>query len=269
MKIDSLYLFPVKSLQGHITDSLSLDRYGAVDDRRWMLVDAENRFVTQRRIRHMAQLRATVTPTGVRIQHRDGDEIEITQPGESAPALRVTVWDDAVLARDAGDMAAHWLSERLQTSVRLVAMGAEFHRPLAAPRADRQVGFADAAPLLVISQASLDDLNARLAEPVSMLNFRPNLVVSDCEPFAEDQWTRMIVHTRDGPAAFECTHPCARCAIPGLDPLTGEVRREPLRTLARYRRGEDGQVYFGVNLAPISGATATGTINLGDRVEAI
>ncbi|WP_193161742.1 MOSC domain-containing protein [Microbulbifer hainanensis] len=267
MQISALYHFPVKSLQGHSGNALVLDRYGAVGDRRWMLVDADNQFVTQRRLRAMARLRATNTATGVRIEDESGDAIDVNQPDQNAQIRQVTVWSDSVAARDAGDDAAAWLSEQLQTPVRLVAIGAEFQRPLSAPRADRQVGFADGAPLLVIGQASLDDLNARLTEAVSMLRFRPNLVVSGAEPFAEDSWKLIRIHTASGPVELECTHTCARCAIPGLDPHTGQAGKEPLRTLAQYRRGADGQIYFGVNLAPRLSEPHGFTINLGDRVE--
>ncbi|WP_066961342.1 MOSC domain-containing protein [Microbulbifer sp. Q7] len=267
MRISALYHFPVKSLQGHKCKSLPLDQFGAVNDRRWMLVDDENQFVTQRRLRSMAQLKATVTGVGVRLENAEGVSIDVPQPEIGADVRTVRVWDDDVLARDAGDAAAQWLSEQLGTAVRLVAMGEEFQRPLASPREDRQVGFADAAPLLVISQASLDDLNSRLAEPVSMLRFRPNLVISGCEPFAEDHWKTLTIHTHDGPLVFDCTHPCARCAIPGLHPFTGRAQKEPLRTLASYRRWEDGQIYFGMNLAPASAVQAPASIHIGDRVE--
>lgn len=271
MEISALYHFPVKSLQGHKCKSLPLDRFGASNDRRWMLVDDDNQFVTQRRLRAMAQLKATAIPQGVRLENAEGERIEIHQPGPEAALRTVRVWHDDVSARDAGDSAAHWLSEQLQTPLRLVAMGEEFSRPLEAPRADRQVGFADAAPLLVISQASLDDLNSRLAEPVSMLRFRPNLVVSGCEPFAEDRWKTLTIHTHDGSVVFDCTHPCARCGIPGLHPFTGRAQKEPLRTLASYRRWEDSQIYFGMNLAPATAGTIGDnnpvTIHLGDRVE--
>ncbi len=266
MHISALYHFPVKSLQGHKSKSLPLDQFGAVNDRRWMLVDADNQFVTQRRLRAMAQLKATVITDGVRLENPEGERIEIRQPGTEAQVNTVRVWDDDVQARDAGDDAAHWLSEQLQSPVRLVAMGDEFRRPLQAPRQDRQVGFADAAPLLIISQESLDDLNSRLSDPVSMLRFRPNLVVSGGEPFAEDQWKTLTVHTHDGPLVLDCTHPCARCAIPGLHPFTGRAHKEPLRTLAQYRRWEDGQIYFGMNLAPAFGGQKPQTIHLGDKV---
>lgn len=266
MHISALYHFPVKSLQGHKSKSLRMDQFGAINDRRWMLVDCEGQFVTQRRLRAMAQLRATITIDGVRLENPEGENIEIRHPGAEATVRSVRVWDDDVNARDAGDDAAHWLSEKLQSPVRLVAMGDEFQRPLKAPRTDRQVGFADAAPLLVISQESLDDLNSRLADPVSMLRFRPNLVVSGCEPFAEDSWNTLTVHTSDGPLVLDCTHPCARCAIPGLHPFTGRAQKEPLRTLAQYRRWEDGQIYFGMNLAPTFGDQKPVTIHLGDKV---
>lgn len=241
MRISTLYHFPVKSLQGHSCESLTLDRFGAAGDRRWMLVDGDDQFVTQRRLRAMARLKATNIGGGVRIEDDRGKQIEIAQPDSSTELRRVTVWGDTVSARDAGDAAAAWLSEQLQTPLRLVAMGEEFSRPLKAPRENRQVGFADGAPLLLIGQTSLDDLNARLEEPVSMLRFRPNLVIDGAAPFAEDDWKLIRIHTATGPLELECTHTCARCAIPGLDPLTGKAGKEPLRTLARYRAGRAGR----------------------------
>ncbi|SHF17113.1 hypothetical protein SAMN04487965_1539 [Microbulbifer donghaiensis] len=267
MYVSALYHYPVKSLQGHSCDALALDRFGAVGDRRWMLVDEDNQFVTQRRLRAMARLIASNTANGLRIENDAGEQIEVPHPGDSAALREVAIWHDTVTARDAGEDAAAWLSEQLHTPVRLVAMGAEFRRPLAAPRERLQVGFADGAPLLLIGQASLDDLNGRLETPVSMLRFRPNLVIDGAAPFAEDHWRLIRIHTAAGAVELECTHACARCAIPGLDPLTGAVTKEPLRTLARYRRGDDGQVYFGQNLAPRLSDPCDITINLGDRVE--
>lgn len=267
MPISALYHFPVKSLQGHSVQSLALDQFGAVNDRRWMLVDGEYQFLSQRRLRSMARLKATATHSCLTIENHRGEAISIAQPGDSAELRQVRVWRDTCTARDAGDTAARWLSEQLQIPVRLVAMGPEYRRPLAPPREQHQVSFADGAPLLLIGQASLDDLNARLPQPVSMLRFRPNLVVSGAAPYAEDQWRRVRIHTAQGPLDFDCTHPCARCAIPGLDPHTGEPGKEPLRTLARYRRGEDGLIYFGQNLAPAFRSAPAASINLGDRVE--
>ncbi|SEA46067.1 MOSC domain-containing protein [Microbulbifer marinus] len=269
MHISALYHYPVKSLQGHSCDALPLDRYGAVGDRRWMLVDNDNQFVTQRSLRTMVRLKATNIAAGVRIESDNGARIEISYPEDAAILRDVTVWHDTVTARDAGDRAAAWLSEQLQTPVRLVAMGPEFRRSLSAPREQIQVGFADGAPLLLIGQASLDDLNGRLETPVSMLRFRPNLVIDGAAPFAEDNWQLIRIHTAAGPVELECTHTCARCAIPGLDPLTGAVTKEPLRTLARYRRGDDGLVYFGQNLAPRLSDPRGITIDLGDRVELV
>ena len=267
MHVSALYHFPVKSLQGHRCESLSLDRFGAVGDRRWMLVDSNNQFVTQRRLRGMARLKASNIDNGLRLENDTGERIEIGLPCSSAKLRQVTVWRDTVTARDAGDSAAAWLSEQLQADVRLVAMGTEFIRPLPEPRGDRQAGFADGAPLLLIGQSSLGDLNGRLENPVSMLRFRPNLVISGAAPFAEDGWKLIRIHTTGGPLELECTHTCARCAIPGLDPHSGKAGKEPLRTLAKYRRGEDGQIYFGVNLAPRLSDPSGATINLGDRVE--
>jgi hypothetical protein len=155
------------------------------------------------------------------------------------------VWGDSVRAEAAGPEADDWLSRSLGVPCRLVCFARDAVRSVdpAFSRATDQVGFADGFPFLLISQASLDDLNRRLAQPVAMLRFRPNLVVAGGEAFAEDGWRRI----RIGGLAFRVAKPCSRCIIPTIDPLTGQRGVEPLRTLNSYRkRGK--QVYFGQNL---------------------
>jgi len=123
------------------------------------------------------------------------------------------------------------------------------------------VSFADGFPLLLISQASLDDLNARLSSPVPMNRFRPNLVVSGCEAFAEDSWRRIRV----GEIEFDVAKPCSRCVMPSIDQASGRKDSEILRVLAGYRRGEDRQTYFGQNLL----YRGSGEIALGAIVEVL
>ncbi|GMG88028.1 MOSC domain-containing protein [Biformimicrobium ophioploci] len=261
MQVSALYQFPVKSLRGHAPVKLELDAYGAVGDRRWMLVDHSGKFVTQRRLRRMALLQASNTPLGLALADPDGNEISVPYPDDKAALIQIEIWGDHCTARDAGDSAAHWLEQRLQQQVRLVWMGPEHHRPVAPDYNpdNAEVSFADGMPLLLIGQASLDDLNSRLQTPVNMLRFRPNIVVQGAEPFAEDDWKKI----RIGKLEMHVVKPCARCAIPGIDPLTAEASSEPLKTLADFRRWDDGQIYFGQNLVH----RATGCISLGDKIE--
>jgi uncharacterized protein YcbX len=158
--------------------------------------------------------------------------------------------------------AAEWFSEFLGISCKLVAMTERSIRPVAKEYAVNNdvVSFADGYPFLLISEATLDDLNSRLATPVPMKRFRPNLVVKGCEPFAEDTWKEIQI----GDAKFYVVKPCARCTIPTVDIETGEKGVEPLRTLATYRNFEN-KVLFGQNLLPAS----NGTLSVGDAIQII
>lgn len=174
---------------------------------------------------------------------------------------RITIWRDTVLARDVGDPAAAWLSAVLGMSCRLVQMPDSTERAVnpAYGAPGDIVSFADGYPFMLIGQASLDDLNARLASPVPMRRFRPNLVVAGAPPFAEDTWKRV----RIGNMVFRVVKPCARCIIPTIDPEAGIFAgKEPLRTLATFRK-VGSKVLFGQNLI----AEGTGVLHTGAPVE--
>jgi uncharacterized protein YcbX len=154
------------------------------------------------------------------------------------------VWDDTVSALR-HDAASRWFSDYVNDDVSLVFMPESERRHVNPKRArpDDVVSFADAYPLLVLSEASLSDLNARLAHPLEMRRFRPNLVLSECEPFAEDGFKTLSI----GAVSFRAVKRCERCAVTLVDPDTGERGKEPLRTLATYREDE-GKVWFGMNV---------------------
>ncbi|SDS49130.1 MOSC domain-containing protein [Pseudomonas oryzae] len=249
LRLSALYRFPVKSLGGELLQRAEIDALGLAGDRRWMVVDgASGRFLTQRQLPGMTQLGA---------RWLDAETLELNAPGRAQlqvavppadEALRgVTVWGDSLQAPDAGDAAAAWLSAALDRACRLVHVPASRARQVdtAYAQVGDRVGFADGFPLLLIGQASLDDLAARVGRPLEMLRFRPNLVIEGGDPYAEDGWGRL----RIGAVEFERVKPCSRCAIPTLDPHSGErsADGEPLKTLASYRRDADG-VYFGQNL---------------------
>ena len=182
--------------------------------------------------------------------------------GAQGASLPVVVWRDKVNAIPVGGDADAWLSEFLAIDCRLVVFPYDARRavdPDYAAATD-QVGFADGFPFLLISQASLDDLNARLAQPVPMLRFRPNLVVEGCAAYAEDGWRRI----RIGELEFRVAKPCSRCIIPTIDPATAQRSAEPLRTLMSYRR-RDNRIYFGQNLIH----DGTGRLAVGMPVEVL
>lgn len=244
MSLTALYRYPVKSLGGEAFTALDVQARGFSLDRHWMVVDLPGRFLTQRQLPRMSLIGAAVNDRGV-LQLRAPGMPDLAVGASSDEQLDVVVWKDSVSAVPVGAEADVWLSEFLSLSCRLVCLPQDVVRavdPDFAGPSD-QVGFADGFPFLLISQASLDDLNGRLEQPVSMLRFRPNLVVDGCAAYAEDNWRRL----RIGELEFRVAKPCSRCAIPSIDPETGLRGPEPLRTLMSYRR-RDNKIYFGQNL---------------------
>lgn len=243
--LGGLYRYPVKSLRGESCGRLNLGPRGPLHDREWMVVDGEGRFLTQRQLPRMALIDTELTDESLVLRAPGMPELEVprTASGERLP---VQVWSDRCEAEAVGPEADAWLSEFLQTDCRLVHFPEHAVRQVdpAYARPGEQVGFADGFPLLLISEGSLALLNRKLPEAVEMRRFRPNLVVTGCEPHAEDRWRRI----RIGDIELRVVKPCSRCPIPGIDPETGERRGRVLETLMTYRRGEDNKIYFGQNL---------------------
>ncbi|MFN3874881.1 MAG: MOSC domain-containing protein [Flavobacteriales bacterium] len=239
----SIHIYPVKSLGGFSVAEARLTDRGLEHDRRWMLVDAEGRFVTQRELPAMACLHCAPSGAGFRVTDvRGGDAIELPWVlGEGASAM-AEVWGDRVRLVMAPAAWSAWFGERLGRAVRLGYMPDATRRPADGRYADALTSLSDGFPYLLVSQASLDDLNARLPEPIGMERFRPNLVVAGGTAFQEDGWKAVAI----GGARFRMVKPCARCAITATDQGTGERGKEPLRTLAAYR-ARNGKVLFGMN----------------------
>jgi len=260
--LSALYFYPVKSLRGLRLVRAPVDQRGIHHDRHWLVVDAEGRFITQRQQPRMALIQSALTPAGLRLSAPGMPDLEVAfVPADPAP-LSVEIWRDRCLAHSAGDPAGQWLSRFLDLECRLCYLPPESRRGVDPEYAEAQdqVGFADGFPFLLISQASLDDLNSRLPSPLPMTRFRPNLVVSGCEPYAEDNWKRI----RIGGITFRVAKPCSRCVIPTIDPETGQKSPEPLRTLNRYRR-QGNQVMFGQNLLH----DGLGELRVGTPVEVL
>jgi uncharacterized protein YcbX len=261
MQLSGISIYPVKSCAGINLDSVTLDRFGPVGDRRWLVVDERGRFISQREQARMALVRVETVPGGIRLSLGDSS-IQAAIPCGDAPELRVSVWADSVRALLADGHAGEWLSAQLGRCCQLVYMPDNCRRLVDGlyARDGETVSFADGFPLLLISQASLGDLNSRLDTPVPMNRFRPNLVVSDCEPFAEDTWRRIRV----GDVEFKVAKPCSRCVIPSIDQATAKRDGQINRVLASYRR-VNGQLMFGQNLL----YQHTGTLSVGDSVEVL
>ncbi len=271
MRLSGIFLYPVKSLRGYSASSVKVDAIGPVGDRRFLVVDGEGRFLTQRSLPRMALITTALSPETLTLSTERTGAITVARtPVSGSPTRRVSVWkSEGLLAHDCGDLASEWLGECLQTKCRLVQIGADYARPILKPGIARNgegVTFADAFPFLLVGEASFDNLNDRLVtrgeEALPMNRFRPNLVVTGCAPFAEDTWNRF----RIGDVVFRTAGPCARCTVTTTDQITAERGQEPLRTLATFRRDaqDPTDVNFGQNLIHES---KTGVLHVGDIVE--
>ena len=249
LRLSALYRYPLKSAKGEHLPKAALDKLGVVGDRRWMLVDeATGRFLTQRTDPQMSQLSALWNAAGGLTLSAQGFEaLDVEVPEPEKDLRGVTIWRDTLRVPDAGDMAADWLSRFIKKPIRLVHVPVQRARTTEAGygRDDDKVAFADGYPLLLIGQASLDDISSRVGRPLEMLRFRPNLVIEGSEAFAEDGWKRI----RIGDVEFRVVKPCSRCILTTIDPQTGvrDEQREPLATLMSYRKQEGGTM-FGQNL---------------------
>lgn len=264
MQLTSLHLYPLKSAAAVDVDTLDIDPRGPRGDRRWLLVDADHRFITAREQAQLVLIRALPDGNGLQLSAPGMSDIRVAAPSSDAARIHVRIWDDEVEAAAADARSDAWLSTYLDRPVRLVHMDASSRRPVDAAYSQPgdEVSFADGYPLLVISQASLDALNAKLPSPITMTRFRPNLVIAGSDAHAEDRWRKV----RIGGVMFDAVTPCTRCVFTTIDPITGQrdSSGEPLRTLKSYRRTADG-IRFGMNLIPRS----TGQLRVGDAVEVL
>jgi uncharacterized protein YcbX len=257
MRISALYVYPIKACAGvPLTEARVVER-GFELDRRWMIVDEGGRFLSQRETPRLALVHPRLATPGFVLSRPDGCELELPLSCETGEFVTVHVWEQPVRAvrHEPGSL---WLSEYLDRSVSLVYMPASERRPTKRGGPSDIVSFADVYPFLLISQASLDELNRRLEHPLDMRRFRPNIVTSGGTPHVEDAFARV----RLGAVWFRGPKRCDRCSVTTVDPDTGERGKEPLRTLAKYRQ-EDGKVWFGMNLIH----EGVGTLRVGDPVE--
>lgn len=258
--LEAVYVYPIKSCGGISVERVDLVSTGLRDDRRWMLVDEAGGFMSQRGHPGMALISPSLNPERLTVSAPGMPDLVVPTRVDATDTVPVEVWGDSQRGELAGAEADRWFSDFLDFPCRLVRKPDDDFRPVDSVYAtgQDQTSFADGFSLLVISEASLEDLNARLQEPVPMNRFRPNLVVGRCEAYAEDGWKEMRV----GNAAFRVAEPCPRCAVTTVDQKTGRRGKEPLRTLATYRKS-GGEVWFGRNLIH----TSPGTIRVGDPVE--
>lgn len=265
LTLSSLHIYPIKGIAGIELQTAQLEPRGLHGDRRWMLIDEDDQFISQRELPAMGQLRASADEAGWLISTSGQlpalPPLHLRAP-DTAERVAAMVWSDTVSAVLAAAPVNDWFSRALGQPVRAVFMDAEAKRPVDREygRASDEVSFADGFPLLVANTASLADLSARIGEPLTMARFRPNLVLSGAEAWAEDGWQRI----RIGEIEIHLVKPCARCQVTTLDPQSAEPhpRQEPLRTLAKFRK-DAGKVLFAVNAI----ARGSGRLQVGQSVE--
>jgi uncharacterized protein YcbX len=265
--LSAIHIFPIKSCGPLVLNEAAVEARGLARDRRWMIIDAQGKFLTGRQNARLTLIRAQLDGAALHLTAPEMPALQVTAPMNGA-RVDTKVWDAAVTPLLAADEAHAWISSFLSSPHRLVYMDDACQRALKAMydgqygTDEDRVSLADGFPVLLISQAALDQLNSRLAQPVPMLRFRPNLVVAGTAPHAEDGWKRIRV----GAAEFDVVKPCTRCVFTTVDYERGErdPSGEPLRTLTKYRRTPIG-VTFGQNLIP----RRLGTVRVGDPVEVL
>jgi uncharacterized protein YcbX len=262
--LTAIHIYPVKALGGISLETSALTPRGLKYDRRFMVIDADRRFVTQRDVPKMATVWVELGNDDLTFSAPDMDSVSVPAEPATQRSRRVQVWSSEVAAHTVSAEADAWLSQYLDFDARLVYMPDSSARPISPEyaRDGEIVSFADGYPLLMASEESLADLNARLVnsggKAVPMNRFRPNLVIKGGPAFGEDR----VGEIRVGDAIFRAVKPCTRCEVTLIDQASGEVRApEPLLTLSTYRQSPKG-VMFGMNLIPVNDAP----VRVGDKV---
>ena len=256
--ISALYVYPIKACRGLRVSEWPVVERGFEADRRWMIVDEAGLFVSQRQVARLSLVSTALEGASLRVSAPGLGPLLLPRAYEREDTRAVRIWRDESRGSVHAEGSA-WFSEYLGARVELVYMPDTAHRQVdpARARATDIVSFADGYPFLLISEASLAELNRRLAEPVPMARFRPNIVISGTEPFAEDELSEL----RLGSIAFRGVKRCERCSVTTIDIETGLASREPLRTLATFRL-QDSKVWFGMNLIH----DGPGVLRVGDPV---
>ena len=259
IRLTGLNIYPIKSARGIPLDASPVDELGLRYDRRWMVVDESGVFLSQRSHPRLALVTPNIREKTLEVDAPGMPTLEVPLHPSDTITAQVRVWRDVCSATWIGAHAAEWFSQFLGSPCSLVHMADSVVRPADPTRAPpgTRVSFADGFPFLIISEESLADLNSRLTDPLPMNRFRPNLVVAGGEPYGEDGWGRIVI----GKIGLQVVKSCARCLVTTTDQGTGERGKEPLRTLASYRKVGD-EVMFGQNVVHHN----TGHLRIGDSV---
>ncbi len=262
MQIVQLFQYPLKSCRADEVSQLEIVRTGVQNDRIVAAMDATGTVLTARTHPLLLQIDAHIVKKQLTLGFGGMESLTVSLLG-GGDERPFRMFDHNLTGRTLGDDAAIWISEALRTDAQLVALK-DSKRPMM-PRHNAKEGdtvlLTDASPIHLISTASLQDLNERLDRQFPIHQFRPNLVVEGCDPYAEDKWKEVQI----GDCVFEVHMACPRCVLSTIDPATGiaDPQSEPLRSWAEYRKDDKGKVNFGVYMIP----RKLGTIKKGMRLE--
>jgi uncharacterized protein len=262
MQISQLFIYPVKSLGGIAKQAVEITNTGFKHDRRWMLVDENNLFLTQRTHPQMALLQTAETENGIAVFHKQNPKVSVIIPfkNDDNKKLTVTIWDDVCAAVEVNENLNKWFSTILHINCKLVYMPNTTKRLVDKRYAanDEITSFSDGYPILMIGQSALDNLNDKLMEPVPIERFRPNIVFTGGHAHIEDEMAAFFIGTTN----FIGVKPCARCVITTINQQTGQRAKEPLKTLSTYRM-KNNKIYFGQNILQ----QQNGIIYVGNKIK--
>jgi len=261
LTLSEIFIYPIKSLGGISVDSAVAEERGLKYDRRYLLVDENGMFITQRDFPQLALLKLSFTDNGFQVlSTKDGSGTAIPFQSDSKEIISVTIWDDVCNAVHVSKDLDNWFSEAINKKCSLVYMPDKEKRIVEKKYINEEhiVSFADAYPYLIIGQSSLDDLNERLDNPIPMNRFRTNFVFTGGKPYEEDNWKDFKI----GDLKFKAVKPCARCIITTTNQETAERGVEPLKTFSEYRK-VNNKIMFGMNVV----CNQNGTVSVNQKIE--
>ncbi len=261
VKLAQISIYPIKSTAAIDLSNSWVDELGLSFDRRFVLTNMNGQFITARTAPKLCLIQANITPYGFMLTAPDMPALAINYQDFSTDYQQVNIWGEQVNGQASHQDHHLWFSRYLDSPCKLLYFSKQSQRinPLT-KKNGAPTAFADGYPLLLISQASLDDLNQRCQDSITMQQFRPNIVVDNCLPYEEDTWS----HIRIGEVEFEIKKPCSRCIFTTINPSTASKhsQQEPLTTLKNYRQVGSGDILFGQNVTPLN----LGQIKLNDTV---
>ncbi len=264
MKVTGLTIYPIKSSTGFISNQFELTKSGLYLDRNWALIDREGKVITGRQNAQMLAFYSEVFTDHLMVTYNEIESIKVPFNSPKGQSIDVQIFSSIGYGLEVSKKMNAWFSQKINQDCRLVIFAPNENRLIQEKHGGQSgevVKFADMNPILLISESSLEDLNSKLDIPVSMRNFRPNIVIEGCPAFEEDTWKKL----RIGECEFRIAQQCERCVFTTINPDSFERSKtgEPLKTLSKYRKTQGGGVAFGVHMIP----EKLGTININDAVE--